>query len=65
VASDFTLVIGIGLMVATFSLSLYLKCLLHLSASHFTLAADHPVEIRLAEFDAEVYYRSITVLRLT
>jgi hypothetical protein len=38
--------------------------LLHLSASHFVLAADLPSEIRLALFEAEVYDRSITVLPL-
>jgi len=38
-----------------------LKCLLHLSASHFALAAELASEIHLALFEAEVYGRSITV----
>jgi len=64
VASDFTLVIGTGLLVPVLPLSLEQKCLLHLSASHFALAADLPLEIRLALFEEEVYGRSITILLL-
>jgi len=52
------------LLVPVLPLSLYLKCLLHLSASHFALAADFPSEIRLALFEALVYGRSITELPL-
>ena len=41
-----------------------MKCLLHLSATHFALAADLPSEIRLALFEAKVYGHSMTVLPL-
>jgi len=64
VASGFTLVMGIGLLVPTVPLSLYLKCLLHLSASHSALDADLSLEIHLALFEAEVNGRSITALPL-
>jgi hypothetical protein len=39
----------------------HLKCLLHLSASHLTLAADVPSEISLAIIEVEIYGRSATV----
>jgi hypothetical protein len=61
VASDFTLVIRTGHFVPVLPLNLELKCLLHLSASHFALAADLPLKIRLALFKAKVYGRSITL----
>jgi len=61
-ASEFMLVIGIGLLVSALHCSLWLMCLLHLSAYHFTLAADLRSVICQALFEAEVYGRSITVL---
>jgi hypothetical protein len=64
VASDFTLVIRIGLLVPPLPLTMWLKCMLHLSASQFALAADLPLEIHLVQFEAEVYSHSITVLPL-
>jgi len=57
-------VVRIGLLVPTLPLSLLLRCLLHLSASHSVLAADLDSEIRHARFDAKVYGCSITVLPL-
>jgi len=54
-ASDFTLVIGIGLLVSAMPFRLLVKYMLHLSASHLALAAGLPSEIRLAILEAKVY----------
>jgi len=56
------LVSGTDLLVPGLPLSLLLKCLLHLSSSHFALAAGLPTEIRQAPFEAMVFGRSVTVL---
>ena len=62
--SNFVLVITTGLLDPILHLRLKLKCLVHLSASHFGLAVDHLSEIRLALFEAEVYGRSNAVIPL-
>jgi len=63
-ACDFTLAIMIALLVPALSLTLQLKCLLHLSASHVALAAELTAEIRLALFKPKVYSRFIAMLPL-
>jgi len=61
-ASEFMLVVGIGLLVSAVPWSLWQMWLLHQAAYHFALAADLRSVICLALFEAEVYGRSITVL---
>jgi hypothetical protein len=63
-ASYLTHVLVIGLLGPALPLYLYLKCLLSLSASHFTLAADLLSEIPPALLQAEVYGRWSPVLPL-
>ena len=59
VANDVVLVVGIGLLLPALLFRLYPKHLLHLSASHWVkLAADLPLEMYLALFEAEVYGHS-------
>jgi len=64
VASHFKLVVGIRLLVPALHFSVWLKCLLHLSASQCALGADRPVLIHLARFEDEVYGCCITGLQL-
>jgi hypothetical protein len=56
-AGDFTLVIGMGLLLQALPFCIQPECLAQLSSSHCVFATTHPSEICLAPFVAEVYRR--------